>query len=137
LLRRDNRFSYQLAVVVDDAFQNITHVIRGIDLLDSTPRQIYLQGLLGYTTPAYAHIPVLINEQGQKLSKQHFAESIDGHPAGALLHYCLSTLGQNPDTSLAAALPQDVLHWAVQHWDIHAVPRLANIPQPSPPLPFS
>ncbi len=134
LLRRDGRFSYQLAVVVDDAFQGITHVVRGTDLLDSTPRQIYLQELLGCSTPHYAHIPIIINEKGQKLSKQHFAPSIDPHRAGELLACCLSALGLSPPEDLSLAKPAEILTWAVQHWDIHAVPRLANIPQQQLPL---
>ena len=73
LRRRDGLFAYQLAVVADDAAQKITHVVRGYDLVSSTPRQIYLQQLLGLPTPSYAHIPIIVNELGQKLSKQHFA----------------------------------------------------------------
>lgn len=127
LLRKDGLFAYQLAVVVDDAFQNISCVVRGSDLLDSTPRQIFLQQCLGFKTPQYAHFPVAVNEENQKLSKQHFAAPLDhSTPLPALLR-ALRFLGQ--------ALPADadqgdiasVLHWAITHWDIQAVPKLANI----------
>ena len=74
--RRDGLFSYQLAVVIDDEQQKINHVIRGADLLDSTPRQIYLQQCLGYTTPRYGHLPIAVNEQGEKLSKQNLAAEL-------------------------------------------------------------
>lgn len=73
VLRADGFFAYQLAVVVDDAEQRITDVVRGADLLDSTPRQIWLQKLLGYAHPRYRHVPVVTNEAGEKLSKQTLA----------------------------------------------------------------
>ncbi|MCB1664150.1 MAG: tRNA glutamyl-Q(34) synthetase GluQRS [Pseudomonadales bacterium] len=127
VLRKDGLFAYQIAVVVDDAWQHITHVVRGSDLLDSTARQIYLQQRLGYATPRYAHIPVAVNAEGQKLSKQHFARAIDdAHPAPQLWQV-LQFLGQAPDPALANASTDDILHWAIQHWDIQAVPKLANI----------
>ncbi len=71
--RKDRLFAYQLAVVVDDAYQGITDIVRGIDLLDSTPRQLYLQHCLGYGTPRYAHVPIIVDAAGDKLSKQSFA----------------------------------------------------------------
>jgi glutamyl-Q tRNA(Asp) synthetase len=77
VLRADGIFAYQLAVVVDDAFQGVTDVVRGDDLLDSTPKQIHLQRLLGLPTPGYLHIPVVRNEQGEKLSKQTLAPALD------------------------------------------------------------
>jgi glutamyl-Q tRNA(Asp) synthetase len=77
LLRADGIFAYQLAVVVDDAFQGVTDVVRGADLLDSTPRQIHLQKLLGLATPRYRHIPLVTNERGEKLSKQTLAPPLD------------------------------------------------------------
>lgn len=126
--RKDGLHAYQLAVVVDDEFQNITHVIRGVDLLDSTPRQIYLQQTLGYSTPTYCHMPILVNEQGQKLSKQHFAAPIKKENASELTFRSLSLLGQNPPESLRAEPVNRQLEWAVEHWRIQAVPKLANIP---------
>jgi glutamyl-Q tRNA(Asp) synthetase len=87
LKRADGYWAYQLAVVVDDAAQKITHVVRGADLLDSTPRQIYLQRLLGLPTPHYLHVPVVVNHYGEKLSKQTGARELDlGRPLDALLH---------------------------------------------------
>jgi glutamyl-Q tRNA(Asp) synthetase len=128
ILRKDGLFAYQLAVVVDDGYQQISHIVRGSDLLDSTPRQIYLQTLLNLPRPVYAHIPVATNQQGQKLSKQHFAEPIQAAQASRHLHQALLFLGQNPPLELADAPPAEQLAAAVECWDIQAVPKLANIP---------
>jgi glutamyl-Q tRNA(Asp) synthetase len=127
LLRKDGLFAYQLAVVVDDAFQNISSVVRGSDLLDSTPRQIFLQQCLGFATPQYAHIPVAVNEDNQKLSKQHFATPLDHRtPLPALLR-ALVFLGQPVTKDMTQGDIASVLHWAIANWDIQAVPKLANI----------
>ena len=102
LLRADGLFAYQLAVVLDDAEQGITHVVRGADLLDSTPRQIWLQQCLGVPTPAYAHLPVVVNADGEKLSKQTLAAALDdNHPVPALWQ-ALYFLGQQPPQELCA-----------------------------------
>jgi len=86
LKRADGYWAYQLAVVVDDAAQGVTHVVRGADLLDSTARQIYLQRLLQLPTPVYLHVPVVVNQEGEKLSKQTGARELDlEHPLEALL----------------------------------------------------
>ena len=127
LVRKDGLFAYQLAVVVDDAFQQITDVVRGFDLIESTPRQIYLQQCLAYPLPRYAHIPVVVNNEGQKLSKQHFADAVNPRQASELLLKALSFLGQNPDAALAGANSSELLAWGIAHWDIQAVPKLANI----------
>ncbi|MCG3145226.1 MAG: Glutamyl-Q tRNA(Asp) synthetase [Gammaproteobacteria bacterium] len=125
--RADNIVAYHLAVVVDDAWQGITEVVRGADLLDSTPRQIYLQRLLGLPTPRYAHLPIAADAQGQKLSKQTGARAIaEGGPVRTL-HACLEYLGQRPDPRLQRAMPSEVLEWGVAHWDLSKVPRRATI----------
>lgn len=128
LRRKDGLIAYQLAVVVDDAFQNITDIVRGSDLLDSTPRQIYLQRELGFPTPRYAHVPVAVNEMGQKLSKQHFANPLNADDPSAEIYRCLRFLGQRPPPALSGATSAALLNWAIAHWDIQAVPKLANIP---------
>ena len=129
--RKDNFFAYQLAVAVDDAFQGINTIIRGFDLLDSTSRQIYLQSILGYPTPRYGHVPIIVNEQGEKLSKQRFAPPVDTKNASQLIHLALQFLGQSPPDGLRKACAAEQLQWAIEHWRIQAVPKLANIPQDS------
>jgi len=111
LYRADGQFAYQLAVVVDDAAQGVTDVVRGADLLDSTPRQIYLQRLLGYATPRYLHVPAALNAAGEKLSKQTGAAPI--LPGPDVLRRALSFLGQR-DT--------DDLHQAARNWDPALIP---------------
>jgi glutamyl-Q tRNA(Asp) synthetase len=115
--RADGFFAYQLAVVVDDAFQEITHVVRGADLLDSTPRQIYLQRLLGLRVPQYMHLPVAVNDAGEKLSKQTLAAPVDeSHPVRTLLHV-LDFLRQEPPVELIERNIESVLKWAIQNWN--------------------
>ena len=120
LLRADGFWAYQLAVVVDDGEQGITHIVRGQDLLVSTPRQIYLQSSLHLPTPHYAHLPLLTNRHGQKWSKQTRAEPLDMHRREALLRQVLHYLGL-PDAP-AVDKPSDLLAWAAQHWRIDRVP---------------
>ncbi len=125
--RADGLFAYQLAVVVDDAEQGITDVVRGADLLASTPRQILLQRLLGYATPAYAHLPVVINDEREKLSKQTRAAALDpAHPSPALVR-ALRFLGHRPDDSMIRARPEDILAWALENWNMDRVPRQVAI----------
>ncbi len=116
--RRDGLFAYQLAVVADDASDNITHVVRGADLLDSTARQIYLQHLLGYATPSYMHIPVAVNAAGQKLSKQTLAPAINSREAVTALITSLGYLRQPLEglKSNATLTPSRVLDIAVKQW---------------------
>ncbi len=119
--RKDGLFAYQLAVVADDAFQQVNQVVRGADLLDSTPRQLYLQSLLSLPRPRYAHVPVLVNEHGQKLSKQHFAAPIDTRHPAPLLRRALRFLGQVPPIGPASGA--ELLEWAIAHWDARRIPR--------------
>jgi len=113
--RADGFFAYQLAVVVDDAFQGITHVVRGADLLASTPRQIYLQRLLGLPTPHYMHLPIAVNEAGEKLSKQTLAEPVKRGDADVLWRV-LFFLRQNPPDGLRGEAAEQILQWAVANW---------------------
>jgi glutamyl-Q tRNA(Asp) synthetase len=114
--RKDQLWAYQLAMVVDDYEQGITHVVRGIDLIDSTLRQNMLQRALGYPIPAYAHIPVACGENGQKLSKQNLAPALDlSHPEETLWR-ALSWLGQEPPKNLRLASVKEILLWGIQHW---------------------
>ncbi|MBI3902642.1 MAG: tRNA glutamyl-Q(34) synthetase GluQRS [Nitrosomonadales bacterium] len=115
--RADGLFAYQLAVVVDDAFQGITHIVRGADLLASTPRQIWLQRLLGLNTPAYMHLPVAINEAGEKLSKQTLAAPVNSNDPSGTLWRALTFLRQEPPAELISCRPEEILEWAVVHWD--------------------
>lgn len=114
LKRADGLFAYQLAVVVDDAEQQITDVVRGADLLDSTLRQIYLQQLLHVNTPTYMHFPVAVNHQGEKLSKQTRARAVEPDNAAATLCKVLEFLGQRPPASLRKKTA--LLAWAVDNW---------------------
>ncbi len=114
--RADGLFAYQLAVVVDDAAQGITHIVRGYDLLTSTPRQIYLQQLLGYATPHYLHLPIAVNAQGEKLSKQTLAQAVRTDNASAVLLEVLRFLRQSPPTALQQHRTTEILAWAIAHW---------------------
>ncbi|MFV1973669.1 MAG: tRNA glutamyl-Q(34) synthetase GluQRS [Thiohalobacterales bacterium] len=128
--RADDLAAYQLAVVVDDAAQQITHVVRGADLLDSTPRQIHLQGLLGLATPTYLHLPVAINSAGEKLGKQTHACSIAGtDPVPVLLDVLRFLKQELPDTDGGPA-PEDLLDWATGHWD--STPLCGHGTRPAP-----
>jgi glutamyl-Q tRNA(Asp) synthetase len=118
LQRRDKLFSYQLAVVVDDQFQSVNQVMRGADLLDSTPRQIYLQQSLGYQQPEYAHLPLALNSEGQKLSKQNHAVSLQAGKESENLWQALDWLRQKPPKELQYQSVNEILVWAMSHWDV-------------------
>jgi glutamyl-Q tRNA(Asp) synthetase len=119
LARADSFFAYQLAVVVDDAAQGVTDVVRGADLLDSTARQIYLQQLLGFPEPRYAHVPAAVDSRGEKLSKQTGAHPLElAHP-GRELARALAFLGHDPPRGLGK---EELLEWARCNWKIERVP---------------
>ena len=123
LRRSDGYWAYQLAVVVDDAEQQITHIVRGQDLLDSTPRQLYLQSILGYSTPTYAHVPVILDALGKKLSKSTAALSVEHEDSRAVLAQVWTLLGQS-----AALLPRKdsaeaMLEAMAGQFDISKIPR--------------
>jgi glutamyl-Q tRNA(Asp) synthetase len=114
--RRDGLYAYQLAVVVDDADAGITHVVRGADLLNSTPRQILLQQALGLETPEYAHLPVATDRNGIKLSKSAGAAGIDLRHTGQELWRALHFLRQQPPSELRLVAPSLLWTWAIEHW---------------------
>jgi len=132
IYRKDNLPAYQLATAVDDVEQGITHVMRGCDLLDSTPRQMYLHHLLGMTSPRYAHIPVLAKKDGQKLSKQNLAAPLDLSKCSNNLFQALQLLEQDPPHSLQHQSSQDILDWAIRHWSPKNIPVVPAIKKNHP-----
>jgi glutamyl-Q tRNA(Asp) synthetase len=122
VFRADGLFAYQLAVVVDDADQGITTVVRGADLLMSTPRQIALQRALGYRTPTYLHVPVAVDKAGRKLSKQTSAAPLEMDPTRELF-VALQFLGQSIPMELARASLKELWGWAIAHWSPENIPK--------------
>lgn len=134
--RADGPFAYQLAVVVDDAEFGVSQVVRGADLLPSTPRQLHLQRLLTLPTPAYVHLPLVTGPGGEKLSKRDSAVSFAVSPPltaqpGRLLADCLRFLGQQTPVDLHTAPASECLAWAERHFQLGAVP-LSSRPFPAP-----
>lgn len=127
LKRTDGLFTYQLAVVVDDAEQGVTDVVRGADLLNSTTRQIYLQQTLNLPTPRYLHIPVVTNAAGEKLSKQTLASAIDPHHANNTLFEALTFLGQHPPLEIKNAILDEVWRWAIANWQTSYLEHRAQV----------
>ena len=123
LQRRDQLFSYHLASGIDDAEQNITEVVRGMDLLNSTPCHIHVQNLLGLSHPKYCHLPIAINKYGQKLSKQSFATPIDANNTSDLLYKTLKFLGQMPPIYLSKVNKEEIWCWAKANWRLDLVPK--------------
>jgi glutamyl-Q tRNA(Asp) synthetase len=126
--RADGPFAYQFAVVVDDAESGITDVVRGADLLDSTPRQLALHQCLGLTPPRYAHLPLVLGADGQKLSKQNLAPAIDERSGSEAIASALTLLGHPPPVELAGAPPAELITWATSAWAIARVPRQIALP---------
>jgi len=124
--RADGFYAYQLAVVVDDAEQGITEVVRGADLLASTARQIHLQRLIGYSTPVYAHMPAVLNPAGEKLSKQTNANPLS-RDAVPMLWHALSFLGQSPPDEWRTAVLTDFWTAAQRRWSESKIPRRPGI----------
>ncbi len=132
LRRADGLFAYQLAVVVDDAEQGITDIVRGADLLDSTPRQIFLAHQLGFAVPRYLHLPVAVNPDGEKLSKQTRAMPIDAtHAPAAMLCVALRFLGHAPPDDARSWSAREVLAWGVKHWRRERLPRVRALQYPT------
>ena len=125
--RADDLIAYHIAVVVDDAWQGITEIVRGADLLDVTPRQIYLQRILNYPTPAYAHIPAAVDADGKKLSKQHHAQPVDDIQPAFTLFSALNFLGQQPDEGLLQENVEEIIRWGVKHWSMEKIPEQFTI----------
>lgn len=115
--RRDGLIAYQLAVVVDDFDQGITDVVRGLDLMDSTPRQLHLQRCLDMPQPRYKHTPLVLSADGQKLSKSSGAKPIPLDRVEPVLIRALASLWQEPAPELAEASLEDVWKWAIENWD--------------------
>lgn len=132
LLRADGLIAYQLAVVVDDAFQRVTDIVRGADLLSSTPRQIQVQRALALPTPRYFHVPVAEVAPGSKLSKQTLAPALDADRAGMTLWNALQFLGQEVPFELRGAAVEEIWHWAFSEWRPERVPRVPG--QVAPPI---
>jgi glutamyl-Q tRNA(Asp) synthetase len=125
--RRDGVFAYQLAVVVDDALQEITDVVRGADLLESTGWQIALQRALRLRTPRYAHLPLLLEHTGEKLSKSRRSAALDPDRAGAEVLSVLRLLGLSPPTELAGSTPAALLRWATGCWQDQPLPLVRDV----------
>ena len=125
--RTGGLFSYQLAVALDDVLQHITEVVRGYDLLDSTPRQIFIQQQLGYTHPNYAHHPIAMNLDGEKLSKQTFAKAIHQNDAAQSIYQALVFLGQSPPHELQFESIKRIWAWAIEHWQLNRIPPCKSI----------
>lgn len=121
--RADGLFAYQLAVVVDDAEAGVTDIVRGADLFHSTPRQIILQRWLGLPTPRYAHVPVVTNAAGEKLSKQTLAQALVLDQPVPTLWQALDFLGQVPPAALRRAALPELWSWARAHWQLERIPR--------------
>lgn len=125
--RSDDLFAYHLAVVVDDAEQQINEIVRGVDLLDSTPRQIFLQQLLGYVVPRYLHLPLAIDKEGKKISKQDHATAIEHDKPLSVIFKALEFLGQSPPIETLDGDVTSLLSWAIENWDVAQLPKAQKI----------
>ena len=130
--RSDKMFSYQLAVVVDDEYQNITEVVRGSDLLDNTPRQLYLQQCLQYKQPCYLHFPTAITSDGKKLSKQNHSPEVGEKEKHQTILSTLNFLGQEAPRLDEFSNLHDIWQWAIKHWDRDKIPKQMTLPESYP-----
>ncbi|MDD5271449.1 MAG: tRNA glutamyl-Q(34) synthetase GluQRS [Methylovulum sp.] len=128
--RKDHIIAYPFAVVIDDHLQQVNEIVRGCDLLTATPKQIYLQQLLGYPTPRYLHVPVLIDPHGYKLSKQTLATAVDTRNPSAVLFTLLELLKQQPPAPLRQASAAELLAWAIDHWQPAVLANQQTLPTP-------
>jgi len=129
LKRRDQLFAYQLAVVVDDQLQNVNQIVRGADLFDNTPRQIYIQQLLNYQTPEYLHFPIATTSDGKKLSKQNQAPQITTDNISNILDNLISALkflGQSPPSYSDFSNTDELWLWAMTHWKSDNIPKVMS-----------
>ena len=127
--RRDGLFAYQLAVVIDDIEQGVNQVVRGADILDSTPRQNYLYHCFELTPPQYFHLPLVTDILGVKYSKSDFSSAIDSKYASQWLVKALIHLGQKVDSELVQQSPSAILGWAIKNWQLELVPQKPGIYQ--------
>ena len=132
--RRDGLIAYQLAVVVDDALEGITEVVRGVDIMDSTQRQIWLQQLLGYRTPRYVHVPVITHANGDKLSKLTGAPGIPCDTPQPVLVAALEALRQGPPADLTSSSIPDIWLWAAENWKLEPLRGLTAVISDNPSL---
>ncbi len=121
--RKEGFYAYQLAVVCDDIDQRITHIVRGSDLIDSTPPQLALYQALGASAPEFGHIPVILNGAGQKLSKQNLAPAISNQSVSHNLQLALTALNHPLPLELYGAPPNDIIAWATLNWSLTRLPR--------------
>ncbi len=128
IFRADDLPSYIFAVSIDDAFQGYTEVVRGADLLDLTPRQIYLSNLLSKSHPDFFHVPIITDNNGNKLSKQTHAPALKKHHAKANLYFALQDLGQKPPRHLLHRPLDSIWQWAISNWQANAIPKQKSIP---------
>jgi glutamyl-Q tRNA(Asp) synthetase len=131
LRRADGIYGYHLACAVDDAAQGVTHVVRGADLLASTPRQIYLQRLLGLPQPHYLHLPIALDGNGAKLAKQTLAPAVDIRDPAPALAQALAFLGQPVAPDLGKADARALVTWAIGCWQRDRLPRAAAAKAPA------
>lgn len=125
--RKDQIIAYQLAVVIDDHLQGVNHVVRGYDLLESTAKQIYLHQLVNYQPPIYMHVPIIVDQQGQKLSKQSFAQAVEDSNRSQTLWHLLNLLKQHPPQILASGSVKQVLQWAIENWQPQQLSAITSI----------